>query len=86
MGFFGSAFFDVWRVLGISAYLGRQYESRTRVNRAIAVRSLARMGGWAQFSGAMEEDERGSKGDEMAKDKKDKKKGDGTGEEERRRG
>jgi len=42
-----------------------------------SLRSLARMGSWAQFSGAMEEDGKGSKTDGTAKDKA-KKKGDGT--------
>ena len=43
-----------------------------------SVRSLARMGSWAQF-GAMEEDGKGSKEKEGgAKEKKDKKKNDGT--------
>jgi len=42
-----------------------------------SVRSLARMGSWAQFSGAMEEDGRGSKENGTAKDKA-KKKSDGT--------
>jgi len=42
-----------------------------------SVRSLARMGSWAQFSGAMEEDEKGSMRDGMAKDEA-KKKNDGT--------
>ena len=42
-----------------------------------SVRSLARMGSWAQFSGAMEEDGRGSKDNGMAKDKA-RKKNDGT--------
>ena len=41
-----------------------------------SVRSLARMGSWAQFSGAMEEDGRGSKENGTAKDKV-KKKNDG---------
>ena len=35
-----------------------------------SVRSLARIGSWVQFSGAMEEDARGSKGDGMAKENK----------------
>ena len=46
------------------------------------MRSLARMGSWAQFSGAMEEDGRGSKENGMAKDKAKKKSDETVGKEE----
>jgi serine/arginine repetitive matrix protein 2 len=62
----GSTFFDVWRVLGPIALRAMR-----------SMQSLARMGSWAQFSGAMEEDGRGTKADGTAKGKA-KKKNDGT--------